>query len=521
MNPNEHQHRYLNGIAHLLHTKTVRQMIFMIIVSVSVALGMLLYNSVQEPTYQALDYQLTARNLSTVSEILEKAGIKYKINAKDNIIYVPVKDVQLAKFKLSSAGIQKDDNFGYGFLNDQSSYANSQFVENAKYLRALEGDLAKTLMGIQGVLSASVHIAIPQNTIFADQTNKVTASVVLNVASGFTSDKEKIRSITEIIAGSVPMLDPKDVSITDQYGHMLSKSLDQDNGFSLEQLDYQNNLQSQYARRIESLILPIIGANRFSVEVYTDLDFTQDEIAQEQYDPDKQVVKSEQVITEHDDGTKASGAPGSLSNSPPGGESDKDSAAATSSGGKSQIVKNYDVGKSYEYKKSNSPKIKSISVAIVLDSEMVEDPKTKQMVKKPMDQDKINKITSLVQAMIGYNDGRGDKVTVVSSNFSALPAPVAALPDHFWEHPWFWDVMKKTLGILIGFSLLFVFMRKILHHIKTQADGSSASAAFMPNEMLGDPNSEMIKQQRIAQLKQMASADPSKVATVIKSWVGK
>jgi flagellar M-ring protein FliF len=519
---------YLDSIKSVFQTGTVKQLIFLIGVSISVALGIVLYMSIQEPTYRPLDYQVTQQNMASIVDTLEKAGVQYKVNDRDGVVYVVAKDFQLAKLKLSASGVAKDDSFNYSFLNDQSNFGNSQFIENARYLRALESDLAKTINAIEGVNSARVHIAVPQNTVFADENGKTTASVVISMAPGLSSDKEKIRAIIQIVAGSVPGLDPRNVAITDQYGHYLTAGLNQDSVFNAEQLSYQNNLQTYYEKRIESMITPLLGENKVSVRVYADVDFTQKEEAEEQYDPDKKVLRSEQSSTESTDSSGASGAPGSLSNTPPSGE---DAAAKSSGSGgsqsRNQSTKNYEITKSVNYKKSNSAKIKSLSVAVVVDNDMVYDPKTKQNVSKPIPQEKLDKITQLVQATIGYAQDRGDKVTVVNSGFTPVKVEVAPLPTHVWDQLWFWDVLKKTVGMLLGFIFLFVLYRRLSVYFSKDFNSlpRRQKALLDPGlvEIEQEETSQRLvkKQDQINHLKELATTEPAKVASIIKNWVGK
>jgi flagellar M-ring protein FliF len=507
----------------LLQSPMVRQLAFMIGIAGSVALGIVLFMSIQEPTYRPLDYQLNPQNMSAIVDTLEKAGIKYKMNEQDGVILIPAKDMQQARIKLSAAGVAKDDGFNFSFLNDQSNIGNSQFLENARYLRALENDLSKTISGIEGVSSAKVHIAIPQNNVFADENSKPTASVLLTIAAG--SDKEKIRAIVQIVSGSVPGLDPKDVAITDQYGHYLSGTMDQDALYNAEQLTYQNNVQSYYEKRIESLISPLMGENKVSVRVFANIDFTQQEEAKEAYTPDKTAIRSEQESSETSGSGDASGPPGSLSNSPPQSDAEKKATPSSStSTGRTESTKNYELNKSVSYKKSNFAKLQSLSVALVVDNEMQLDPKTGKMVSKALDQDKINKITQLVKASIGYDDTKGDRVTVINSSFNTEKTPETVVETHPWDQPWFWDMIKKTVGIILGFSFLFILYRRMSAYVKAsnKAQGSVSMLDFEEDDGFRiTAEMQELKQQQINRLKELANREPNKVASVIKNWVGK
>lgn len=525
--------KYNVSFGSLIQIPLVKQLGYLIALAVSVALGLYLYTSIGEPAYQPLDYAVTQQNLPSIVDTLNKAGIKYKISDQDGILFVPARDMQLARLKLSSAGIAKDDGFNFNYLNDQGGVGNSQFLENARYLRALEEDLAKTIGAIEGISSARVHVAIPQNNVFADENQKPTASIVVGMAPGLSADKDKVRAIIQIVASSVPGLDPKDVSITDQYGHYLSELFDQNSMFNAEQLAYQNRLQNYYEKRIESMVVPLTGNNKVNVRVYANLDFTQNEEANEVYDPAGKVVRSEETVNESSSSNGASGPPGALANTPP--ESDSEKAAAsptpTASGvgsGRSQSTKNYEIGKSVKYKRNNAAKVASLSVAIVVDNAVVMDPTTKKLVTKPLDKDMLAKIDSIVKASIGYDEKRGDKVTVVNSAF-VPPPPEVLTSTPLWKQPWFWDCIKKSIGMILGFIFLLFMARYLRDHAKNfdlkKATGKyvyqeGGSAAIDTGSGM-TPEMEELKQEQIHRLKELASRDPNRVSIVLKNWVGK
>lgn len=522
---------FVSMIVSFLQTNLIRQGAFLGSVAASVALGIYLYSQIQDPMYRPLDYRVTDKNASVIADTLDKARITYKINDKDGIVMVPAKDFQAAKMRLASAGVPKDDSFGFSYLNDQNAIGESQFLENARYLRALEGDLAKTISAIDGISSARVHIAMPQNAVFADESGKPTASVFVTMDAGLTTDKEKIRSIIRIVASSVPGLDPKDVAITDQYGHYLADSMSPESIQSAAQMDYQNQVQNNYEKKIQSLISPLIGENKMNVRVHADVDFTQQEEAKEQYDPNQRVERSEETTSEEVGSQSASGPAGALANTPPvsdgssgGSGSGKTSA---SSQGRTQSIKNYELGKTVLYTKSNVAKINAISVAVAIDNETSVDPKTKKEISKPIDKAKLDQITSLVKAAIGFNEKRGDVVTVVNTNFS-IPTVIAPVEQPgFWMQAWFWSLMEKIGSIIFAFVMFMIVYRKANEHynnikkgavLSTKQGSPGNTGAVSPNGLTAEM--EELKQEQINRLKEIASRDPNRVALVIKNWVG-
>ncbi len=514
--------KLLKNVKTAIQTPLAKQLIFMAGLAASVAVGIGVYNSFQEPIYRPLDYQVSSQNMSTIIDTLDKAGIHYKMGDTDGLIFVPAKDVQQAKLRLSAAGVAKDDSFNFQYLNDQGGIGSSQFMENARYLRALESDLSKTISGIEGISSAKVHIAIPENNIFADENRHPTASVVVMASPGFMLDKDKIRAIVQLVASSVPGLDPKDVAITDQYGHYLSGILNQDALYNAEQLTYQNNVQSFYEKRIQSLVVPLVGENKVSVRVFANIDFAQEEEANEKYDPKSKVIRSEQESKSSSSDGAASGPPGSLSNTPPESDADRKAGGAGASGGNSssESTKNYEIDKTVTYKKSGAAKVSALSVAVVVDNETTYDPKTKKSTSKPIAQDKLNKITDLVKATIGYDEKRGDKVTVVNSNFIPLPETQSS-SMHVWDEPWFWDMLKRFIGIALGLSILFMLYRKMTKFAKTDGGTELAPVGEDKNGYYMTPEMQALKQEQINRLKELANREPNRVASVIKNWIGK
>jgi flagellar M-ring protein FliF len=270
------------------------------------------------------------------------------------------------------------------------------------------------------------------------------------------------------------------------------------------------------------MIIPMLGENKASVRVYANLDFTQQEEAKEQYDPDKKVLRSEQSVSEQSGSGGASGAPGSLSNTPPSSDAEKPASAGGGQSDRSESTKNYEVGKSVSYKKSNFAKVTSLSAAVIVDNETVVDPKTGKTSSKPLDQDKINKITELVKATIGYDEARGDKVTVINSSFN-IPKKEEVTALKPWDQPWFWDTMKKMIGMLLGFGFLFLLYRRLSAYAKKVA-AEAPKGTVMLGEFSEDglsPQMLELKNEQINRLRELANREPARVASVIKNWVGK
>lgn len=508
-------------IRELFQFDVTKRILFLLGIALSVVLGINLYYWIQSPMFAPLPYYVDGNNLSTVMQELDKNHIPYKINEYNHTVSVPFNDFDKAKLGLSVAGISKENVFSLAYLNDSNQLGSSQFLENARYVHALEADLAKTISDIQGVNAAKVHLAIPERNIFSDENTKPSASIMVNFTPGYEQDKEIIKSIIQLVAASVPGLEPRSVVITNQYGNYLSSTLNQSSYLNQEELDYQNSLQMYYERRIRSLISPMVGVNKLSISVNIDLDFTQQEESKEEFDPKQTTVRSEQTLNENNSSANASGVPGSLSNQAPTNEAPNTTPNSSQTGqSRNQSIKNYEISKSTQYKKSSAPKIKMITVAIIVDEDTILDKKTNKMTSQPLAQEKVDKLTELVKSTIGFNSKRGDQVTVVNSLFKSekIEEP-AKIP--FWEKPIFLEWSKQILGVILGFIFLFIIYKKFISGFKSKDNKSVAALSYEATHEHHPVTSEMmyLKEEQIKLLKDLVSKDPNKVANIIKKWI--
>jgi flagellar M-ring protein FliF len=502
----------------LLKHPAARQSVFLVGLSLSISLGIGVYHWIQEPLYRPLEINSNIQDRGTIVDLLEKENVSYKMDQQNGAILIPAENYQMIRMKLAGAGVLKEDDGNFNFLNDKESIGVSHFVENARYLKALEGDLAKTITTIKGVMGAKVHIAIPREDVFADSNSKPTASVLLKLAPAYVSDRELIRAVVQMVAASIPDLDPKDVAITDQYGHYLSSSLSKSDMFQEEELNYQKQVQEYYEKRIESMITPLIGDNKVNVRVHAAIDFSQNEQANEEYSPDEKAVRSEQSLVEQGSGQPSGGIPGALSNQPPSSD-DKQSQSPASGNSRNQSVKNYELDKKVTYTKSNYAKIQNLSVAVVVDDETGL-AKGGKKINVPLTKDKMDKLNDLVKAAIGFSEERGDKVTVINSTFADQSLPLITANNSAWNQPWFYDLLIKIFGITTGLAVIFILGRKIILLQSNKRAVGLPIAVASQNLQLTNEESVM-KNEQLNTLKQIAHREPTKVAGIIKEWINK
>src|SRR5450432_1785092 len=324
---------------------------------------------------------------------------------------------------------------GIEMIQKESALGNSTMMESARYQSVLETELARTIIKVQGVQTARVHLALPKPTVFLRDARKATASVMLQLYPGRRLEPGQVAAIVHLVASSVPELGASDVTLVDQAGTLLnSPDESAEQAASTRQLEYTRKLEESYQRRIIEILEPMIGPGRVRATVTADMDFTVTEETHENYDPQKTAIRSEQTSNEQRrGGDGVEGIPGALSNQPPGtsgapnipgaatpgnpapanAEPGAAGAMAASNGPSSSAqrsTRNFEVDRTLSYVKQPVGILKRLSVGVVLDDWQKVDADGKTTT-SPMNDTDIKRFTQLVKETIGLKDDRGDQIT--------------------------------------------------------------------------------------------------------------
>src|SRR3984957_16565693 len=351
--------------------------------AVAAAIWLVLWS--QGQNYTVLYGQLSERESGQVMDALTAAGIEFKLNPS-GAVSVPESKVQEARIRLASQGLPQSDAMGIEMIQKESALGSSSMMETARYQSVLETELARTIIKVQGVQSARVHLALPKPSVFLRDTRKATASVMLQLYPGRRLEPGQVAAIVHLVASSVPELSAGDVTLVDQAGSLLnSPDESAEAAASTRQFEYTRKLEDSYQRRIIELLEPIVGPGRVRATVTADLDFTLTEETRENYDPAKTAVRSEQTSSENrKGGGDAEGIPGALSNQPPNtsgtpviagaaptpGSPDNGQGGATTNGptsSSSRSTRNFEVDRTLSYIKQPSGILKRLSVGVVFD----------------------------------------------------------------------------------------------------------------------------------------------------------
>jgi flagellar M-ring protein FliF len=518
-------------------------------VAAAVAAAIWLVMWSQGQNYSVLYGQLSERESGQVMDALTAAGIEYKLSPS-GAVSVPESKVQEARIRLATQGLPQSDSMGIEMIQKESTLGASSMMESARYQSVLETELARTIIKVQGVQSARVHLALPKPSVFVRDARKATASVLLQLYPGRRLEPGQVAAIVHLVASSVPELAASDVTLVDQSGTLLnSPDENAEQAASTRQFEYARKLEESYQQRIIDLLEPIIGPGRVRATVTADMDFTVTEETRENYDPQKTAVRSEQTSTEQrrgGDGTE--GIPGALSNEPPGtsgapslaGAAAPGNAAApgtagaaqsTAAGGPSssaqRSTRNFEVDRTLSYVKQPVGVLKRLNVGVVLDNWQKVDADGKVTTTAMSDAD-IKRFSQLVRESIGLKDDRGDQLNVLNQAFknSAPLGPVEGPP--LWETPWVTQLAKQIVGaglvLVVAFLVLRPLMKSLTKSVPRLRAGAVAGDPDGDRASISGQGGKAIKlapsfEQQIAAARTLVGQDPKRAAQVVKDWV--
>ncbi|HSW63287.1 MAG TPA: flagellar basal-body MS-ring/collar protein FliF [Dissulfurispiraceae bacterium] len=461
----------------------------------------------QREDLQVLYSNLGQEDAGQVIGKLKEMKVPYRVEG--NAIYVPTPKVYELRLELAALGMPQGGGVGYEIF-DKNQLGVTEFVQRLNYVRALQGELARTIRQLNEVEQARVHIAIPEKTIFTDKEEKPTASVVLKLRPGRTLSRAQVGGVVHLVSSSVEGLSPNRISVIDSLGALLSKPTETESVSDAKQLEYQKSVDQEYQQKIQSMLESVVGKNKAIVRVSTKLDFTKVERTEEKFDPDTTAVRSEQRSQEKSGGTTTAGIPGVLSNQPgsqPGG-------GAAGAGGSQKQNENvqYEVSRSVSKIVQPRGELKSISVAVLVDGTYKKEGEKNVFVART-DAD-MKKYNDLVRAVIGFNKDRGDLVIIENVPFEATVEEIKAETD--WTKI-VYTVLRYLVPIIAVLLLVFFVLKPLVEIMKRPVRVVSPEmAGFSQAAAAPEMPAEDVLKDRV---REAVKHDPKKAASVVKDWM--
>lgn len=520
-------------------------------VAIALAVAMLvgLYLWTRQPAYSVLFSNLDERDGGDIIAALQQQNVPYRFTPGGGAIEVPTAQVHEARLRLAAQGLPKGGMVGFELMENEK-IGLSQFHEQVNYQRALEGELARTIQSISSVAAARVHLAIPKQTAFLKNDQEPTASVLVTLRGGRFLDENQIAGIRHLISSSVPRLSNENVNIVDQSGNLLTRKPDplRSAGLDPNQLQYVQEVEDSYIRRIDNILTPMLGAGNFRAQVAADIDFNQTEQTAELYKPNPspdQAIRSQQTTESVSREAGPQGVPGALTNQPPvpatapvttpavAGSSGAAQAPTTST---RNATINYELDRTLQHVKQAVGQVKRLSVAVVVNHRTgTQNGKPADV---PVDDAELQRIQDLVKEAMGFNPSRGDSVNVATSAFQ----PAAPIPgEPLWKNPEVQDLAfqgSKYLVALLALLLVYLavirpLMRTVLPPSPEEVKGEEGAGKEGEEAMQGEGEEEgatvslspaalagMSFEDRLAWARQLARDNPKLVANLIREWMG-
>jgi flagellar M-ring protein FliF len=454
----------LKGLGNL---SIAKQIALMLGLALSVAVGIAVVLWSQTEPYDLLFAGIGETDSAEILQSLEKMGVDYQVETESGAILVPSGEMREVKLKLAAEGLPRTKSSGYDILDKETGFGTSKNIELMRFQRALEGEIARTIMTIQNVKSARVLLAIPKQSVFVRQKKQPSASVIIGLYQGRTLSKGQVEAIVHLVASSVPMMEASQVTVVDQKGRLLSDASSSEEVYlTSKQFEYKKNLEEHLAQRIENILVPLVGREGMQAQISADVDFTVTEQTQEMFNPDLPALRSEQVQDEESNMSSIQGVPGALSNQPPPAgvapeiavnENGQSTVTGPTSSSKS-ATRNYELDKTITHTRLATGVLKRLSVAVVIDDKKIVDANG-QVATRPYAQEDINQFRELVMQAVGFDNTRGDQVTVTNVAFR-IPEGLEELPAApLWEESWFITVVKQVVAVLVVLFIIFGVLR--------------------------------------------------------------
>ena len=442
------------------------------------------------PEYGVLFSNLDPKDAGEIVKALQTRGIPYKLAKGGKTILVPKDKVYSLRLELASEGLPKGGGVGFEIF-DKTNIGMTEFMEHVNYVRALQGELARTIMQLEPIENAKVMLSLPKKSVFLEEREPPKATVVVKLRPDVDLKPEQVKAIVHLVASAVEGLKPENVTVVDTKGRdlteLIAKEKEEELGkVALDRLEYKRKLEKLYEKKILSMLTKALGPGKAVAKVTVELDYSKIEKEKVVYDPES-VVRSEQQIEEKAQGKVpgVGGIPGVESNL---GPAQQILSKQTMNYEKRKVTRNYEISTTREKIKIPPGAIKRITASVTVDGyyEKVKEGKKEKEVYRPLSKEEIEAIRKLVMAAIGYNRKRGDVVEVVNIQFRNDWAKKQAEELKKMEQREFMLAVIKYAAFFV-FLILFLLLvvRPIVKYIieggKEEVEGARApGAAEMP-----------------------------------------
>ena len=497
---------------------------------------------VTTPQMTTLFTDLSLEDSSAVIKDLERQAIPFEIRNEGAVIMVPKDKVTRLRMKLAEGGLPKGGGVGYEIFDKSDALGTTSFVQNINHLRALEGELARTIRAIDRVQAARVHLVLPERPLFSRETPEPSASIVVRVRG--TLEPQQIRAIRHLVASAVNGLKPQRVSIIDEAGELLADGAATNTDTAIGD-ERRAAFEKRMRNEIEAIVSSVVGAGRARVQLTADFDYNKITQTSDRFDPEGRVLRSSQT-REESSATAENNGQVTVGNELPGNQQNNGAPAARDQSRKTEETNNYEISRTTKTEVTEAGRVNRISVAVLVDGTYSKNEKG-EMVYQDRGKEQLDRIAALVRSAIGFDQKRGDQVEVVNLRFAEAPAAVPLIEPagllgmlQFTKD----DVMYVIeLGVmmLLGLVVLFMVIRPLVKRILAAevvapppsdmpalTDGNQ-QAATGQNLVPGPNNTAQlidvaqvqgqVHAQSVHRVGELADRNPNETAAIVRQWL--
>ncbi|MEH2614044.1 flagellar M-ring protein FliF [Bradyrhizobium sp. AZCC 1693] len=497
---------------------------------------------VTTPQMTTLFTDLTAEDSSSIIKDLERQAIPFELRNEGAVIMVPKDKVTRLRMKLAESNLPKGGGVGYEIFDKSDALGTTSFVQNINHLRALEGELARTIRAIDRIQAARVHLVLPERPLFAREAPEPSASIVVRVRGSL--EPQQIRAIRHVVASAVNGLKPQRVSIVDEAGRLLADGAGKEADIAVGE-ERRAAFEKRMRNEVEAIVSSVVGQGRARVQLTADFDYNKVTQTSDKFDPEGRVLRSSQT-REESSLTAENNGQVTVNNELPNNQTNTTGPAARDQSKKSEETNNYEISRTTKTEITEAGRVNRISVAVLVDGAYTKNEKG-EMVYQDRNKEQLDRIATLVRSAIGFDQKRGDQVEVVNLRFAEAPTvPAVVEPTGLLGMLQFTkdDVMYVIeLGVmmLLGLVVLFMVIRPLVKRILA---AEVVPALAEPVPALTDGTAELgpgqaliagtsgtaqlidvaqvqgqVHAQAVHRVGELAERNPNETASIVRQWL--
>jgi flagellar M-ring protein FliF len=510
---------------------------------------------VTAPQMTPLFTDLSYEDSAAIVKELERQGVAYELRNDGNIVMVPKDRVARLRMAMAGDGLPKGGGMGYEIFDKSDTLGTTSFVQNINNLRALEGELARTIRGLDSVIAARVHLVLPERPLFSRDKIEPSASIVVKVRG--TLEPQQVRAIRHLVASAVNGLKPQRVSIVDEAGRLLADGAGDGDGLGETNVEERRTAFEKRLRdQVDAIVTSVVGPGRARTQVSADFDFNRVTQTSDKYDPEGRVIRSSQTREETSATNDGRDSQVTVGNELPGNGNQRPASAQDANATprdqsrKTEELVNYEISKITKTEVIEGGRVNRISVAVLVDGTYGKNEKG-EIVYQPRSKEEIDQIAGLVRTAIGFDQKRGDQVEVVNLRFAEMPSNPIAEPTGWLAALQFTkdDIMRAiemaVMGLL-GVVVLLMVVRPLVRRVlapeeRAIADlppgaiagplaGTNAAAAGNTEPAKGEPSPTakmidvaqiqgQVHAQSVQKVGELADKNPREAISIIRQWM--